>query len=582
MAAIQLIDAVETDVLVIGGGGAGARAAIETAYSGAKVMLCAKNAVGRSGATAYRIVELAGFNVVNESSEGGEDDYHRDMVKAALGMCDPNVSRVVASEADNQRVYLEGLGMEFKHLGDEYLSFTGCFATKRRTLILEGHGHAIMQVMQQELQRLDIPLYEDLMIVDLLVDDGRITGALGVYESGEWLVIRAGAVVLGAGGAAGMFRLNMNPSEITGDGYALAYRAGAVMTNMEFMQFGLATIHPNYNLIGNWLFPLRPMVCDADGKELITQYLPEGITLEDVYRDKEKHFPFTSRDHSRYIEIAVHTEVSAGRTGANGGVYLDFRDVAQREDTLSPHDREVWEMAKSWLLSRDIDITATPAEVAVFAHAVNGGALIDETGVTSLAGLFAAGENAAGPHGADRLGGNMLVTSQVFGAKAGRGSAAYAKDAGASTHARLMELARGIIATLPALNGGGGNNLQKLAQARTEVMDVLCRKMMVVRSEEGYRSCLQILDRTRELMACIGACDSPDMLRMFLELRNMTETAGLMLEAGSRRKESRGGHYRTDFPQSNDQEYGKNYFLQNQQGTHRGWFQDMADYRRQS
>lgn len=414
-----LIDEVETDVLVIGGGGAGARAAIEAAYSGARVMLCSKDAVGRSGATAYRIVELAGFNVVNENSEGSREDYHRDMVDAALGMCDSEVSWIVAAEADNQRRYLESLGMEFKKLGDEYLSFTGCFASKRRTLILEGHGHAIMKVLLRELKRLRIPLYEDLVIVDLLTEGNTVVGALGLYESGEWLIIRAGAVVIAAGGAAGMFRLNMNPAEITGDGYALAYRAGAVMTNMEFMQFGLATIYPSYNLIGNWLFPLRPVLRDAQGEELIGRYLPETLGLEDVYRDKEKHFPFTSRDHSRYVEIAVHSEVAAGRTSANGGVYLDFRNVAQREQSLLPHDREVWEMAKSWLASRGIDISSEQAEIAVFAHAINGGVLIDVDGATSLPGLYAAGENAAGPHGADRLGGNMLVTSQVFGGAPG-------------------------------------------------------------------------------------------------------------------------------------------------------------------
>lgn len=548
-----------TDVLVVGAGGAGSRAALEASRAGAEVLLCSKAPVGKAGATAYRIVELAGFNVWNEQSEGGADDYRTDIIEAGLGMADPKLAGILAEEADGERRFLESIGVEFQKLGDEYLSFTGCFASRRRTLILEGHGHAIMRALEKELRRGKVSLLENAMITDLVLIDGGIAGAVGIDEKGDFFSVQAKSVILCSGGAGRMFNLNMNPADVTGDGHALGYRAGALMTNMEFMQFGLATVHPSYNLIGNWLFPLHPVLRNRDERPLLEGNLPEGITIDEVIEDKQKHFPFTSRDRSRFIEISVQREIAAGRTTDNGGVYLDFRDVARREAELAPHDRKVWDMAKGWLESRGIDVSSQMLEIGAFAHALNGGLLIDENGESSIPGLYSAGENAAGPHGADRLGGNMLVTSQVFGRRAGLHAASYSSDARPST-AQFTAAAESLIRARFAKQNTKELGSGDLDRLRKLISTTFGRYMIVIRNEEGYLRCARCLDEVEaELAAATPA--SPKEFRPFAELQNMCATGRMMIESGRLRKESRGGYYRSDYPQRDDENYGHNIFI---------------------
>jgi succinate dehydrogenase/fumarate reductase flavoprotein subunit len=550
----------KTDVLVIGGGGAGARAALEASKKGVEVILCLKGALGTSGATGYRIVELAGFNVSEGSDEDPVDQYYKDMVHAALNMCDENLARIVAEEAIRERLFLEEIGVPFKRFDGGYLRFTGCFASRKRTHILEGHGHTIMVSLKREIEKRPIRVLENACIVKLISFEGRVHGAIGIAADGKPFLVKTNAVILAAGGSGRLFRFNMNPPDITGDGYALALHAGATFTNMEFMQFGLGTVHPNYNLVGNWLFPLRPALENARGENLLGKYVPPHIPLDKVISDKMLHFPFSSRDDSKYIEISVKKEIEAGRTTPHGGVFLNFSKIRKSDvNRLAPNDLEVWTMAKSWLSKRGMDIDKEPLEVAVFAHAVNGGVLIDADGHTDIVGLFAAGENAAGPHGADRLGGNMLVTSQVFGRRAGVAAAEYANQV-REENLTGEEVCREEVSRIltPSQQPRRGR-LTINAMAAT-LADEAWRDLVVVRSREKLEHMEKsIKELSSELLNTIPSEVSE--IRSRFEVSALLDVARIMVCAASLREESRGSHYREDFPEKNDQRLGSNIFI---------------------
>ncbi len=551
----------DTDVLVVGGGGAGARAGLEAAKQGAAVILCVKGEFGTSGATSYQIVELAGFNAADGSPSNTQEDYLQDIVEAALGTCDERLAEVLSREAIEERIFLENIGVPFEKIDGKYLTNKGCFATKHRFHIIPGHGHPIVACLKREIEKQQrVQVLENTMITSILTVDGITCGAFGLQEDGSLVLIRAKAVVLAAGGAGRMFAFNMNPPDVTGDGYSLAYNAGATLTNMEFMQFGLGTIYPNYNLIGSWLFPLKPVLKNGRGEEIIGKYLPEGISLEMVIDDKTKHFPFSSRDNSKYIEIAVHKEILLGNNTEHGGIALDFRGVsAEMVNTLPVEAQRMWQMAKSWLKSRGIDLDNQPAEIATFAHAVNGGPLIDENGATDVEGLFAVGENAAGPHGADRLGGNMLVNCQVFGRRAGRAAALFAKDRSVIPLSPRDQVVKAEMERISSIQNKGCGHAS-LDLLLTELQKTMWRNMVVVRSKRSMQSCLADLNELEDKLAP-AAINSIKDVRTALEIKNMLSIGAIMTRTAMAREESRGSHYREDFPKINDTYFKKNAFI---------------------
>lgn len=549
---------IDTEVLIVGGGGAGARAALEANGSSADVVLCLKDHLETAGATAYRIVELGGFNLPPDDDSQSEENYFTDMVDAALGVSDPQLARVIAAEARSELFYLESLGVAFPKIDNEYLMFKGCFASKKRTHILPGHGHAIMEKLAAKIRASSIKVMENTFITALIKDQDRICGAVGLLEDGRSVFIRAPAIVLTAGGAGRMFKLNMNPVSITGDGYALAYRAGATITNMEFMQFGLATVFPTYNLIGNWLFPLKPKITNDVGDPIIEKYLPPSVSTEMVIEAKTGHFPFSSRDDSKYIEISIQKETTAGRVGKHGGVFLDFRGAERNNlKRLPPESQRVWQMAKDWWLKRGLDADVEPLEVAVFAHAVNGGPLIDCNGTTDVSGLFAAGENAAGPHGADRLGGNMLVTSQVFGRRAGRAAAKYAKSV---TNTTLSSKHPSVESELIKVMKRGRNGSIQPNMLIERLQAAMWLNMVVIRSMNRIQNCSNELQEISDMRNRLGV-ESAETFRKCIELDNMIEVSRMMLTAAAKREESRGSHYREDFPSMNNDRFNMNIFL---------------------
>ncbi|GHU06292.1 fumarate reductase subunit A [Betaproteobacteria bacterium] len=546
---------INTGVLIIGGGGAACRAAIAAADCGAQVLLMSKKPLKKGGATCYPVAEMAGFNAGNPAIAGDTEKHYNDIVSAGQGMASPELAAILAAGAPQAVTTLESWGVRFEEVSGAassvnskpYYIFRSCFSRHPRTHVIQGHGEPIVSAMRRQISlRPQIRLMEDITITGLLVTEGVCVGAYGWTTGGEEILVRAGAVILTTGGVCRAFEKNLNPADVTGDGYALAWNAGAELVNMEFMQIGMGFSHPIVNMFNAYLWEGRPVLRNVQDEDFLGKDLPSGLTADDVMHEHRKHFPFSSSDNAKYLEIAVQREIAEGGSTPRGGVKVDLRHmtdpyVASLKDDCGIH--HMWPIAREYMKKRGVDLLSQTVEVCCFAHAINGGVKIDRVSSSSLVGLYAAGETAGGPHGADRLGGNMMVTCQVFGAIAGENAALWAmrnpvRDVSSSTSRRWKEeIAQS--RDLLKRNAGAEFLVDKLRKTTQ-------RNLLVCRTEAGLRHTLETVGTLeKEIMA--SPCTDALNLRNF-ELMSMLSSVRLMAFAALRRKESRGSHHRKDFP----------------------------------
>ena len=548
-----------TDVLIIGGGAAGLRAAVAACDKGADTIVVLKGKIGRSGATVANWGTRRGgvaWQMADECSEEDSPDIHQDnILDAGLKMADPDLARILAYETEKHAADLESWGLRFipDHKGQN-LHYTGysCFGNRPRAhgIANSGWGHAgdVVKVLVKQIKQRDIAVHENTFVTDLLVKEQKCVGALALRPDGDIVAYQAGAVVLGTGGARQMFPLEAGRQSIdtTGDGYAMALRAGAALTNMEFTQYMLHGLQP-FSLQAPGIFwTLNPTVRNKYGENALLTYLPPGLTKEQVMHERTNHYPFSSRDASKWLDVSIASEIKAGRGTNQGALYLDFSDVnmssfkPSRPQHLPQNDNLPVVLPEGYLQVR-------PA-----AHAINGGVIINAQAATTLPGLFAAAEAAAGPHGADRLGGGMLPNSQVFGARAGNYAAEYALRSGLfSLTPDIFELPLARLSRFESCANNAEEVLTALQQATG-------KHLMVTRNASSLEA---LLARIRELeQHWFPQVDTSNAqkLRRAVEVENSLCTAQLMALAALMRQESRGSHYREDFPEQDDENWSTN------------------------
>ncbi|WP_020188264.1 FAD-binding protein [Methylopila sp. 73B] len=538
---------VVTDVLVIGSGGAALRAVLSAQDGGAEVLVVIKGEFRRSGATFHSVAEVGAFNVPDGAGDPADDPdvFLADMLTAGQGMSDHRLSGILAAEAEDALRYLEGYGVHFERSEDtgRYLTYQACFSSKSRSHVIKDHFKPIVKALGTEASRRGVRVMDRLMVVDLIVRDGACLGAYALADDGATVVIRAKATIMTTGGASQLFATNLYPSDITGDGYAMAWRAGAHLANMEFMQAGVSLIHPFVNLFGNYLWDAAPRLADRDGRPFVADYLPEGLIVAEVLAEKQRHFPFSSSDISRYVEISIQKAINEGRATEKGGVHLDFigcdfdRLLADKSRSFG----RMWAMTYHWHKEKGADLYADTVQIACSAHAVNGGLRIDEDAESNIKGLFAAGEVAAGPHGADRLGGNMSVTCQVFGGRAGRAAAARAKAVGHPA-VDAHDAHRGFLAAF------AGQGALDLAVLRRELQERANRSLLILRSAAGLSDFRAFCAEAKQRLRQESRIETAEDRVRALELNNLIEVGDMMALAALNRPESRGSHYREDFP----------------------------------
>jgi fumarate reductase (CoM/CoB) subunit A len=534
---------VKTDILVIGGGGAAARAALTACKTGAKVILATKGAFGAVG-TRGAGATASGFSAVGVYATPGwtgavsavekhaaamilapVERAYENIIQTGLGMAEPRLVRILVEDAVANRRELIELGATFGEVG------------------MRAHGVPIMAALVSQIKKSSINIMDRTMIADLVVKENECLGAVALHElSGEVTVIQAQATVIGAGGDADLFMLNLNPPGNAGDSYTLGYRAGAELTNLEFKQIFLGTVHPTRNMLTGTLPPGAKLL-NADGQEFVHLHIPAGATVAECYAQRNSHNPFSTRDAlSRYVDAAIVNEVRNGHGTRYHGVYLDRSDPAIT--ALSGPANEYWDY-------RGIDFSR-PVHAGVCHHCSLGGLRIDENAQTSVKHLYAAGEAAAGPHGADRMGGHMLLASQVFGARAGKHGATYALAHKADTlEASFYQKSLDNLESNRRRQGQ-----QKVSELTAALKKAAYFDLLVIRSRATIGNFLKAVSSIENQMADI-AVTNPKEMNEAVELGNLLLLARLESAACLAREESRGGHYRQDFPAQNDKEWSK-------------------------
>ena len=564
----RMIENKETDVLVIGSGGAGCRTALEAFQSGAQVTIVTKGAFGKSGTTAFRVADTAGFNFADGvvDPKDNSSKHYEDIIRAGMGMAYEDLASVLSKEAINTAPYLESLGVHFEKdpSTNQYIELTGCFASRPRMHILKDHGEQIIRAMVPEIWKYPIQIVEHTFISCLLLQGDRCVGAVGISSDGNIVIFHAKVVVLACGGAGQLFKYTLTPSDITGDGYALGLRAGAMLINMEFMQVVLGTIYPTKNQINTFLWCARPRLVNSKGNTILERYLPEGVTPEQCMDDKSKHFPFSSRDNSKYIEIAVQKELLKEEGSSQSEVYIDLTGITDDMISTLPENSplpKVWPIVRDFMEKRGFAIHKEPVRLACYAHAINGGLKVDIHGRTTTPGLFAVGEVAGGPHGADRLGGNMLVTCQVFGARAGREAAKESVNIERSSLPKDQ-----VDAEIMRFNDISEQKGPLTVEAlKDRLREAMWKGVLVVRSHDKLTNTINELDQIKDDIQRVNIDGLKD-IKSILELENMIDISKAIALSALHRKESRGSHYREDFPET-DSAWRKRILIDYQDGV---------------
>jgi succinate dehydrogenase/fumarate reductase flavoprotein subunit len=531
-----MTDMLAAEVLVIGGGGAASRAAIEAHMAGAKVTLAVKGRYGFMGirgggasdGSAIGRLDYAYFSYIDHLDQRGWPGTQKEAAitftrQAGLGTADPKLINVLIENAVPAAENLDKWGLIFRNQWSK--------SAARRFKPMPGLGYLV--------RGSGATILEGVMMTDLLIEDGTCVGAVGVREeTGEPIIIKAGAVILGTGGCAQLYLLNCHESGVTADGHAMGYEAGAPLMNMEFMQIMPAVIHPTLALLSCTFWALNPTIRNARGETFIENYLPPGITVKDVFDQRAIHSPFSTRDKvSRYIEIAMVNEFKAGRATDKNAFYLEITNP----------EKMVGE-SPEWLRYRGIDWRAGNQQCNAIFHATNGGLIIDENAQSKIPGLYALGETATGPHGTDRPGGHMMGASQVFGMLAGRHAAQSARS---RTLTSLQKnLVEDKLERITLLKKGRGE--EKAIELKQQLKKLAHENIFAVRSEKSLSSALNEIETLREELYPRLSVETPRELVEALELRNLLTVGEIIASAALMRRESRGNHFREDYPERDD------------------------------
>jgi succinate dehydrogenase / fumarate reductase flavoprotein subunit len=557
------------DVIVVGAGGAGLRAAIAAHDAGAKTAVICKSLLGK----AHTVMAEGGIAAAmgNLWPEDNWKVHFRDTMRGGKLLNHWRMAELHAKEAPERVWELEQWGALFDRTPDGLISQRdfGGHRYARLAHVGDRTGLEMIRTLQQRTVALGIDVYMECTITHLLKDGDVMSGAFGYWrETGRFITFEAPAVILATGGIGKSWKVTSNSWEYTGDGHALAMRAGAGLINMEFVQF-----HPTGMV---WPPSVRGILVtesvrgdggilkNSDGERFMFNYIPEFFkaetadTIEEAdrwYEDKKNNRrppELLPRDE---VARAINSEIKAGRGSPHGGVFLD---IASRR-TPEYIQKRLPSMYHQFKELAQVDITKDPMEIGPTCHYVMGGVEVDPDSAESrVKGLYAAGEVAGGMHGANRLGGNSLGDLLVFGKRAGEYAAAYATGLGGSRPAvSETELERASEENLAPFNNENGENPYSVHQELQQVMQNL---VGIIRKEEELSSAIKEVDALRHRIANLsveGHRQYNPGWNLAIDLHNMLLVSEAVAKAAFDRNESRGGHTRDDFPMTDYDYWGK-------------------------
>lgn len=567
------MNTITCDILVVGGGGGALRAAIAAKEANPQlhVAIATKGMLGKSGVTATACSDRMAFHAALAHTEPvGPDSwkYHADDIYRIGGkVSDHNLAKVLAREGKEAFRFLEELGVPFARKGgvvDQFVTdgsdyARACYTGPKTAVHIE-------EALLRKTNQMDITIHQFTAVHQLIVKAGRVIGALAVRTQEDnpqqaAVIFAVPAVILATGGGGLIYEHNVFPGGMTGDGFAMAYEAGAELVNMEFIQIGIASTKTRFNCSGSMMRAL-PRLINDDGEEILTKYFPQGTAAAEIFDTlfkKGASWPVSYEHKTHIIDVALYKEWQAGRK-----VYLDYSenpagfefslltaevqaryqseirvDLGEARRRHSPLYRlmEINPASIEWFLERGIDIARGEAvEVAACAQHFQGGIKINEQARTTVDGLWAVGETAGGQHGANRPGGNALLDCQVFGKIAGEDAVckqgsltsedmAFIEEAGSEFATKIAGLSQGDIAA---------------TAMRQTLQQIMKQSASIIRTEAGLARGEKELN---ELSRKVPFSDKKG-LSYCLETKGMLVTAAMVLAAAAKRDESRGPHLR--------------------------------------
>ena len=558
----------EYDVLVIGAGGAGLRAAIEASAAGVKTGLVCKSLLGK----AHTVMAEGGM----AAAMGNVDDrdnwrvHFADTMRGGQYVNNWRMAELHAQEAPARVHELEKWCAVFDRTPDGkiLLGNIGGHRYPRLAHVGDRTGLELIRTLQDHGIHQGITVHMEYTIVTLLKDGRRVTGAFGYdRERGRFKIFKAKAVVLATGGLGRAYKITSNSWEGTGDGVSLAYHAGAELLDMEFIQF-----HPTGMvwppsvmgiLVTESVRGEGGVLRNKDGKRFMYDDIPDNYKSQ-TSTDPEEGWRYTQSDKNArrppelltrdHVARCINREVKAGRGSPHGGVFLDIAWIKEKIPNSAEHiKKKLPSMYHQFIQLANLDITKEPMEVGPTTHYAMGGIRVDgETQTTNLPGLYAAGECAAGLHGANRLGGNSLSDLLVFGQRAGQYAAVFAKahGAGSVNDAEIEAAVR--MAEEPFERGAqAGTQGEGPYQVQYALQDMMQGLVGIVRREDEMRRALEGLAKLQERAAKTvvhGHREYNPGWHTALDLRHLLTVSEAITRSALDRKESRGGHFREDFP----------------------------------
>jgi succinate dehydrogenase / fumarate reductase flavoprotein subunit len=562
------------DVVVIGAGGSGLRAAIEAHARGKKTAIISKSLFGKAHTVMAEGGAAAAMRNVNPNDNW--QVHFRDTLRGGKFLNNPRMAELHAKEAPERVWELEAWGAIFDRTKDGKISQRnfGGHSYPRLAHVGDRTGLEMIRTLQQRvvaLQQQDsvslgdpearIRVFAETTITRLVKDGSRIAGAFGyVRDTGKFVLFEAPAVILATGGIGRTFKVTSNSWEYSGDGHALALLAGASLLNMEFVQF-----HPTGMV---WPPSVRGILVtesvrgdggvlrNSDNKRFMFDYVPDVFRAQYAETEEEADRWYKDADNNRRppellprdeVARSINSEIKAGRGSPHGGVFLDVSTRLPAEEIL----RRLPSMHHQFLELADVDITKQPMEIGPTCHYVMGGVEVDpDTTASSVPGLFAAGEVSGGMHGSNRLGGNSLSDLLVFGKRAGDGAADYLDSLGSSVPAvSESALSDAMAEALAPFSRSSGENPYTVHAELQQTMNDL---VGLIRREHEVKQALEELVKFKERTAAVAVpgerAYNPGW-HYALDLRNMLLVAECVAMAALERRESRGGHTREDYPE---------------------------------
>ena len=561
------------DVVIVGAGGAGLRAAIESRASGLRTAIICKSLFGK----AHTVMAEGGIaaSMGNVNSNDNWQVHFRDTMRGGKFQNHWRMAELHAKESPDRVWELETYGALFDRTPDGKISQRnfGGHEYPRLAHVGDRTGLELIRTLQQKIVSLQqedfkesgdyesrIKVFAELTVTEILKTDDKVSGVLGYWrENGKFVLFQAPAVVLATGGIGKSFKVTSNSWEGTGDGHALALKAGGNLMHMEFVQF-----HPTGMV---WPPSVKGILVtesvrgdggvlkNSDGKRFMFNYIP--AVFKDKYAETEEEADgwYENPDSNRRppellprdeVARAINSEVKAGRGSPHGGVFLDV-STRLKPEVIKKRLPSMWHQFKELA---DVDITKQPMEVGPTCHYVMGGIQVDpDTGAaTGVTGLFAAGEVAGGMHGSNRLGGNSLSDLLVFGRRAGVGASAYVKSLSVKPKVSEQVIEKALNSALAPFNGTSDENPYAVHQELQQVMNDL---VGIIRDGNEMREAITKLEGLKKRAKNVtvkGERQFNPGWHLSLDLENMLLVSESIAKSALVREESRGGHTRNDFP----------------------------------